>query len=175
LEAQAAWRDRMEAEPVRFLARELEGHLDDARAGLAQFVGARPNDVVFVRNATTAINAVLASLRLERGDEILVSDHEYNAIVNAARRWSEPNGARVRVARVPLGPTAPGEVVDDVLSSITERTRLAIVSHVTSPTALVMPIAEIAAAVRARGVAVLVDGAHAPGMVDLNVDRLGVD
>ncbi len=173
LEAQRRWRDRMEAEPVRFLARELEGCLDEARAELGRFVGADPEGLAFVPNATTAVSTVLGALRFAPGDELLATDHEYNATLNAVGRAAQRDGARVVVAHVPFPVRDPGEVVEAILRRVSPRTRLALVSHVTSPTALVLPIAELVEALERRGVAVLVDGAHAPGMVPLDLDALG--
>lgn len=173
LAAQSAWRERMEREPVRFLAREIEQHLDAARSELAAFVGADARDLVFVPNATTAVNAVLRSFPFERGDEILVTDHGYNACSNAARFVAERAGARVAVARVPFPLASPDEVVGAVLGASGPRTRLALLDHVTSPTGLVLPIERLVAELRERGVETLVDGAHAPGMVGLELGALG--
>jgi isopenicillin-N epimerase len=173
LEDQRRWRDRLEAEPVQFLARELPGLLADARAALSAFVGADPDDLAFVTNATGAVNAVLRSLRFAPGDELLTDDHEYNATINVLRHVAERDGARVVVARVPHPATSEDEVVDALLGAATDRTRLALVSHVTSPSALVFPIERIVAGLAERGVETLVDGAHAPGMLALDLDRLG--
>jgi isopenicillin-N epimerase len=173
LEVQRAWRDRMEAEPVTFLGRELEGHLDRARAEVASFIGADPEDLAFVANATAGVNTVLRSLRFAPGDELLALDHEYNAALNALRFAAERDGARVVVAPVPFPIDDPEAVVAAVLAAVTPRTRLALISHVTSPTALVLPIERLVAELAARGVDALVDGAHAPGMVPLRVGELG--
>jgi isopenicillin-N epimerase len=173
LEAQAAWRARLEREPVRFLGRELEPLLDEARAGLAAFVGAEPDDLAFVGNATAGVNAVLRSLRFEPGDEILVTDHAYNADRNAVDWVAQRSGARVVTARVPFPVGSAEELVRPVLAAATPRTRLALLDHVSSQTALVWPIAELVAALQGRGVDVLVDGAHAPGMIPLDLAALG--
>ncbi|HET7472718.1 MAG TPA: aminotransferase class V-fold PLP-dependent enzyme [Candidatus Limnocylindrales bacterium] len=173
LEAQRRWRDRLEAQPVQFFARDLPGALAAARGALGPFVGADPDDLAFVANATGAVNAVLRSLRFEPDDELLTDDHEYNATINVLRHVAERDGARVVVARIPFPTTSPDRVVDALLDAVTERTRLALVSHVTSPTALVFPIERIVAELAARGVETLVDGAHAPGMVPVDVQRIG--
>jgi isopenicillin-N epimerase len=173
LAAQSAWRSRLESEPVRFLGRELEGHLGRAREALAGFLGADADDLAFVGNATSGVNTVLRSLELQSGDEILVTDHEYNAALNAVRYVAERSGARMVVARIPFPLDDPELVVAAVLGGVTARTRLAMISHVTSPTALVFPIDELVGQLAARGIDTLVDGAHAPGMVPLDVDALG--
>jgi len=173
LEAQGAWRTRLEAEPVDFLGRALEGHLDGVRAALGAFLGTHPDDLALVTNATTGVGTVLRSLAFAAGDEILVTDHEYNAAVNAARYVAERAGATVRVARIPFPIDDPAQVTAAVLDAVGPRTRLAMISHVTSPTALVFPIPELVAALRARGVETLVDGAHAPGMIPLDLDAIG--
>lgn len=173
LEAQSALRERLEREPVRFFVRELPGLLDEARASVADVLGAVATDCAFVRNATEGVNAVLRSMDLAPGDEILVTDHGYNACQNVARYVAGRRGARVIVARLPFPLSEPGEVVDAVRSCATPRTRIALVDHVTSPTGLVLPIAELAAALAARGVDVLVDGAHGPGMLPLDLAALG--
>lgn len=173
LACQARLRERLEAEPVRFFARELPALLDEARAALGAFVGADPDDLGFVNNATTGVNTVLASIHFAPGDEILVTDHGYGACKNAADAVAARTGARRVVAEVPFPIQSPDQVTAAVLGAVTPRTRLALVDHVTSPTGLVFPIEALAAALAARGVDTLIDGAHAPGMLELALDRLG--
>jgi isopenicillin-N epimerase len=173
LAVQRGWTDRLEREPVRFLDDELAGHLDAARADLGAFLGADPAGIAFVPNATTGVNAVLGSIRFAPGDEILTDDHEYNAILTTVRAAAERDGAQMVVAPIPFPIADPSEAVDAILGAVTARTRLAVISHVTSTTALVLPIERIVAELAARSIDTLVDGAHAPGMVPVEIDRLG--
>ncbi len=173
-----AEQDRLRAEiernPVRFLARELADRLDAARRELADFVGADGAGLVFVSNATTGVATVLGSLEVGPGDELLTTDHAYPACRRALDRLAARSGAQLVVAHVPFPLANPSEITAAILDKVGPRTRLAMIDHVTSPTAVVFPVAEIAAALQGRDVPVLVDGAHAPGMVDLAIDRLGV-
>jgi isopenicillin-N epimerase len=171
--AQDALRARMERQPVQFLANDYESLVDAARNALAIFLGADPEGLVFVPNATTGVNAVLQSIDLGTGDDVLVTDHAYNACRNALDRVARKAGARVCVAAVPFPLSDPDAVVQAIREAVTPRTRIALIDHVTSPTGLVLPIAAIVADLQGRGVDVLVDGAHAPGMVPLDLDRLG--
>jgi isopenicillin-N epimerase len=175
LAAQAELRAEMERQPMELLARRLPGLLDGARERLATFIGADPGGLVAVPNATAGVSTVLRSLEpaLRPGDELLTTDHAYNACRNAIDFVAARAGARVVVAPVPFPLAGPAAVVDAVLAGAGERTRVALVDHVTSPTALVLPLAEIVAALARRGVDTLVDGAHAPGQVALDVGALG--
>ncbi len=185
LAAQQAFRDAMERQPARFLVRELadlrqyELHepprLRVAAEDVAAFVGARGEDLVFVDNATTGVNAVLRSLRFEPGDEIVVTDHGYGAIEFGARYVAERAGAKVVRVELPHPRWEAGPITEAIAGALTARTRLLIVDHVTAPTALVLPVQAIAARAHAAGVPVLVDGAHAPGALPLDLPALGVD
>src|SRR2546421_6316657 len=158
LEYQGALRERMERQPVQFLARQLEGLLAQARGELAQFLGAAAEDLVFVANATAGVNTVLRSLRFEHDDELLVTDHEYNACRNALDSVAQFWGARVVVARVPFPLRTGEEIVEAVLGAATPRTRLALLDHVTSQTGLVFPIERLVTGLAERGIDTGVDG-----------------
>lgn len=173
LACQRAWQDRLERQPVQFLWRELEPLLDAARATLAEFVGAQADDLVFVPNATAGVNTILRSFPLAPGDEILLTDHEYTACANALAFAAGQAGARVVLAKVPFPLTSPDEIVAAILARVTPRTRLALLDHVTSQTALIFPIERLVRELAARGVETLVDGAHGPGMVPLALHELG--
>jgi isopenicillin-N epimerase len=173
LQRQERLRRQMEADPMRFFTREMEPLLDASRQSLAELLSCDPADLVFVRNVTEAVNAVLRSLRFRPGDEILVTDHAYNACRNVVDYVAECAGAKATVANIPVPIQEPGEIVAAILARVTAQTRLAMIDHVTSPTAVVFPIESIVRALDEQGVDTLVDGAHAPGMVPLDLPRIG--
>ena len=174
LRHQADLRAEMEAEPVRFLSRELDDRLDAARAALAAFLGADADDLAFVTNATSGVNAVVRSLTtLVSGDELLTTDHAYAACKNALEYVAGRAGARVVIAPLPFPVASPAAVVDAVMARVTPRTRIALLDHVTSPTGLVLPIEPLIAELGRRGIDTIVDGAHAPGMLALDLGALG--
>jgi isopenicillin-N epimerase len=173
LAEQARLREQMEREPVRFLWREIEQRLDSAREVLARFLHADAADIAFVSNATSAVNAVVKSLELAPGDELLIADHGYNACRNVLEETARRQGARVTVAKVPFPIASPDEVTSAMVNAMTSRTRLVLLDHITSPTALVFPVEKIVRHAEERGISVLVDGAHAPGMLPINLRELG--
>jgi isopenicillin-N epimerase len=173
LEAQRALIDELEAEPIRFLWATFEERLDAARLEVSVFLNADPEGLVFVPNATTGVSTVLRSLRFEPGDELLTTNHEYNAILNAQAEVARLAGARVVIAQLPLEIESDAQALEAILAAVTPRTRLAVVSHVTSPTATSLPVAEIVRELDARGIDTLVDAAHAPGMLPIDVEALG--
>src|SRR5882762_9029336 len=163
LEYQQMIRDRLERQPIQFFVRDLEELLDDARGQLAKFLGADPEGMVFVPNATAGVNTVLRSLRFKRGDELLVTNHEYNASRNALNFAAEQCGARVVAARVSFPLKSADEITGAILQCVTPRTRLALLDHVTSQTGLILPVERLVRELSQLGVQTLVDGAHAPG------------
>jgi len=173
LDAQNRLRARMERQPLQFLARDLEGLLDEARATLADFVGADAGDLAFVPNVTSGVNAVLRSIPIRAGDEMLVTDQAYGACRNALDFAAGRTGATVRVVPVPFPLAGPDDVLEAVVGAVGPRTRLALLDHVSSPTGVVFPLARLVAELAARGVDTLVDGAHAPGMLPLDLRAIG--
>ena len=166
-------RARLEASPMRFFLLEWPALVDAARDRLAAFLGADPGGLVFVPNATTAVATVLASLALAPGDEIVATDHTYRACRNALDRIVEAAGARIVLAHLPFPVREPDEHTRAILAAVTPRTRLALVDHITSATGLVSDLAAVVRGLEARGVPVLVDGAHAPGQVPVALDAVG--
>lgn len=185
LEAQQRLRNRIERHPSTFLLRELSpavgrarpgpGLMRQAAADVAAFVGANAGDLVFVDNTTAGVNAVMQSLRLSAGDDVVVSDQAYGGIVLSVRHWAARAGASVRVAELPYPTFDPAAAVARIADALTPRTRLVIADHIAAETALVHPIEEIVRACHDHGVPVLVDGAHVPGHLALNVTAIGAD
>jgi len=185
LEAQRDWQSRIERQPAAVLAREISplmgaqprapGALRAAADKVAAFLGVQGPDLVFVDNATGGVVSVLRSFPLKPGDEIAITDHTYGAVANVARFAAREKGAAVRIAEIPFPAPSPQAVVDAFAATLTEKTRIAVLDHVSSDTALVMPVAEMAALARGRGVAVVVDGAHAPGAIPVDIAALDVD
>jgi isopenicillin-N epimerase len=185
VQKQQELRDEMERQPSRFVLRELNGRhpmpwrqesrLREAIGRVAPFVGSRPEDLVFVPNVTTGLNAVLRSVPLGPGDEVVMSDLAYGAIALAAREVTRERGATLRTVEMPYPLRDSGDVVDTIVGAVTPRTKLVVADHITPQSALVLPVQTIAAECHARGVPVLIDGAHAPGSIALDISSLGAD
>jgi isopenicillin-N epimerase len=191
MRARVAILDEIERHPARAMIRELmrlgtllradelaaaaPARLRAAAAEVAAFLGASGDGLVFVDNASSGVNAVLRSIALQAGDEILIPDLAYGGVVRAATFIAQQAGAAVRAVKLPFPARDAGDCVRAIEAALGPSTRLAILDHIASETALVLPLAAMAAACRARGVAVLVDGAHAPGAIDVDIESLGVD
>ena len=173
LAKQQEFRRRIEKEPVLFLVRELEPLMDAVRTDLGQFIGATLDDLAFVPNATSGVNAVLRSLEFSRGDELLVTTHEYNACRNVLDYIAARSGARVKAIDIPFPIRSPQKVIDAVMRSVTSATRLLLIDHITSQTALIMPVRQIVAELNARGIDTLIDGAHVAGQLPLDIRAIG--
>ena len=175
LEAYQRWQRNLEREPVQFLGRDLSLLLRAARTTLADFLRASPDDLVFVPNATQGMNIVARSLSLGPGDEVLGTTHEYGAVERTWRFLASRKGFTYRSAHIPAPVTSANAVVEHLWEGVTERTRAIVVSHMTSPTALILPVAEICRKAAGAGILVIVDGAHAPGHIPLHLAELGAD
>src|SRR5438477_1823193 len=170
-----SWQRELERQPVEFLGRRQRDLLADARQTLATYLGAQQPDVVYVPNVTEALNIAARSLPLESGDEILTSDHEYGALERAWTFVSEHRGTRVVPVHLPAFLDDPEEVAELVWRGVTSRTRVLFLSHITSPTAVRLPIEPLVMRAREAGIWTVIDGAHAPGQIDLDLTCLGVD
>lgn len=175
LAAQHVWRMEIEARPIEMLARRMDDLLQDARSAVSRFVGATTEQLGFVTNATEGVHAVLRSIDWKRGDEIVTTDHVYGAMRQSIRRLADEFGVALREVDIALPVHGPDDFVEPVLAAFSDRTRLLLIDHVTSPTALRLPVEILAAAAKSRGIFVLVDGAHAPGSIALQIDRIPCD
>ena len=169
------WQRLVERNPVELLHRRLDELLDEVRQTLAAFVGADAEGLALVPNATAGVNVVARSLRLERGDEVLSTDHEYGAMALVWRDACDRAGAHYVPAAVAVPCTETKAIVESVWARVTERTRVLFISHVTSPTAIRLPIEELCRRARVAGIVTVVDGAHGPGQLDLDLGALGAD
>lgn len=174
-EAYQAWQRRLEHQPVRFLGTDLFDHLRHARQALAGFVGANADDLAFIPNTTFGVNLVARSLSLGSGDEILATDQEYGACDNVWEFVGRKTGARYVRQPIPLPVRSADEVVEQLWSGVTPRTRVIFVSHITSPTALHLPVEAICRRAREAGILTVVDGAHAPGQIPLDLGAIRAD
>jgi isopenicillin-N epimerase len=171
------WQLKLERQPVEFLdsRRGLKANLLVAREALARELNTAPDNVAQVSNATTGLNVVIQSLPLKPGDEILTTNHEYNALEKTWTYMARKTGAKVVVVTVPLPLTSGQQFHDAVAAGFTDRTRVLFLSHITSPTALLFPIESLVKEARSRGVLSVIDGAHTPGHIPLDLDALGAD
>src|SRR5262245_19868684 len=172
IQSQSIRREQYEARPIEWLDRKRKALLGQAAAALGQFIGAQPSNLGFVANATSGINAVLRSLEFKPGDELLTTTHVYNAVRLAMRHLAQRAGAAYAEIDVPMPVASPDDIHDALEAAMSERTRLVVVDHVTSPTAIIFPVERIVQLCADRGVDVLIDGAHAPGMLTLDIERL---
>lgn len=175
MDAQERWRRTIESRPIEMLGRRVRSLIAPSKEAVGRLLGCAPAEIGFVTNATEAINGVLGSLSFQPGDELLTTNHVYNAVRQAMRFTAARWHATYREIEIPLPCASAHSVAARVLDAISPSTRLLVIDHVTSPTALVFPVEPIVAACRARGVHVIVDGAHAPGMLPLDLTALDAD
>jgi isopenicillin-N epimerase len=171
--ARRAWQNRLDEQPMDFFVRQLEGLLHDTRHKLAAFVGTTAENLVLVDNATYGMNVVAASVPLGACDEVILNDHEYGAVKRIWQRACDKASAKLKVVSLPPHIESSTQIVDALASAFTPRTKLLVVSHITSPTAITMPVQEICARAQREGVPVCIDGPHAIAQLPVNVDNLG--
>lgn len=174
-EAYRRWQEELERQPVEFLGRRFRALLQEAREALAAAVGADPDDLVYVPNATTALNIAAHSLPLGPGDEVLSTDHEYGAMRRLWQIVCAGRGARYVEGPVDVPVRSAEDLVDQIWAHVTPRTRVLFASHVTSPTALILPLEPLIRRAREQGVTTVIDGAHAVGQIPVDLARLGAD
>ena len=169
------WQKRLERQPVKFLGREVTGYLREARAALGKYLNVSGDDLIFVPNATFGVNVVARSLDLAEGDEVLTCDQEYGACNNAWAYLARQKGFSYKKQPIPLPVQSSQDILEAFWQGVTPQTKVIYLSHITSPTALILPIAEICAKARAAGIMTVIDGAHAPGQLALDLTALGAD
>ena len=169
------WQRELEEEPVEFLWRRFAGLMDGARRDLAAYLGANKDDIAYVDNATTGLNIIARFLPLSAGDEVLTTDHEYGALNRTWRFICKKRGAHYKRMHISLPIARKEEVIDEIWSGVSSQTRVLFLSHITSPTAIILPIEELISRARERGIITVIDGAHAPGQIDLDLDKIGSD
>lgn len=169
------WQRRLELQPVQFIARELFDYLAEARGALGKYLNAPADDLAFIPNATFGVNVVTRSLDLQPGDQVLTTDHEYGACLNTWQFIAKRTGAEIVKAEIELPVASEDEIIDRIWQGVTERTRLIFISHITSGTAMRFPVEAICQLARQHGILTCVDGAHAPGQIDLDLSRIGAD
>ncbi len=170
-----AWQRELERQPVEFIGRRLPGLLAEARAALGQYLHADPDDLAYVSNVTTALNIVARALPLAPGDEILTTNHEYGALERTWTFVSEQRGSRVVTQQLPAPIENSEQMIEAIWAGVTPRTRVLFLSHITSPTAVTLPVEALVARAKAAGIWTVVDGAHAPGQIDLDLTTLDAD
>jgi isopenicillin-N epimerase len=173
--ARRQWIDRLDEQPIDFFIRQFERELLAARDRMAEFIGTVGGNLIFVENATAGMNVVAASFPLKPGDEVLATDHEYGAVLRIWDRACRDAGANFRTVELPLPFSSADQTMAAIFAAATDRTRLLVVSHITSPTAVTLPVEQICAEARRRGIATAIDGPHAVAQLPLAIDRLDSD
>ena len=174
-EAYQEWQRKLEKQPVEFLTKGIWNHLKDSRISLSEFVGCDEGELLFFPNPTSAIANVINSLKLNIGDEVLMTDHEYGALIRQWNIWGQKNGVGIVQQTIPLPVHSEQEFVDIFWEGVTENTRVIFISQITSPTAIIFPIKQIVERAKKSGILTIVDGAHVPGHININIHELRCD
>ena len=169
------WQGILETQPVLFFKEKVYTALKDSRVALGKFVGCEEEELLFFQNPTTAISNVIYNLELNNKDEILMTDHEYGALVRAWEAMGRRTGANIIQQNIPIGLSTEEDFIDAFWEGVTENTKVIFISHISSPTALIFPIKQIITRAKEKGIITIIDGAHVPGQLDLNINDLGCD
>ena len=169
------WQRKLEKQPVEFLTNDLWEALKHSRVTLSKFVGCDEDEVLFFSNPTSAIANVINSLNLNDGDEVLMTDHEYGALVRQWNLWGEKNNVKIKQQKVPVPVTSKDMFIDNFWRGVSKKTKVIFISQITSPTAIIFPVKEIVDLAKDKGILTIIDGAHVPGHIDLNIHSLGCD
>ena len=169
------WQRKLEKQPVEFLTNDLWEALKHSRVTLSKFVGCDEDEVLFFSNPTSAIANVINSLNLNDGDEVLMTDHEYGALVRQWNLWGEKNNVKIKQQKVPVPVTSKDMFIDNFWRGVSKKTKVIFISQITSPTAIIFPVKEIVDLAKNKGILTIIDGAHVPGHIDLNIHSLGCD
>ena len=169
------WQRNLELQPVQFLTKEIWNALRNSRVSVSKLVGCHEDEVLFFNNPTSAIANVINSLQLNKGDEVLMTDHEYGALVRQWNLWGEKNNVKIIQQKIPVPVSSKEELVETFWRGVTKKTKVIFISQITSPTAIIFPIKQVVRMARDRGILTIIDGAHVPGHIDINIHELGCD
>ena len=169
------WQKLLEKQPVKFLTSDLYNYLENSRHELSEFVGCQEDEIAFFQNPTHAISCIIQSLDLDKGDEILMTNHEYGALIRAWTEWGKQKHINIIQHEIPMPVDSKDDFIRSFLSDITSKTKIIFMSHITSSTALKFPVKEIISAVKDRGIITIIDGAHVPGHIPLDINDLNCD
>tara|TARA_Y100001970_G_C14199051_1_gene839978 strand:- start:343 stop:1479 length:1137 start_codon:yes stop_codon:yes gene_type:complete len=169
------WQRSLELQPVEFLTKDIWNALRNSRESISKFVGCGEDEVLFFNNPTSAIANVINSLELNKGDEVLMTDHEYGALIRQWNLWGEKNDVKIIQQKIPIPVTSKEKFIETFWRGVTKNTKVIFISQITSPTAIIFPIKQIIQMARDRGILTIIDGAHVPGHIDINIHELGCD
>ena len=169
------WQRKLEQQPVKFLKTDIWNALRNSRLSLSEFVGCYEDEILFFHNPTSAIANVINSLQLNEGDQVLMTDHEYGALVRQWNLWGEKNKVKIKLRKVPVPVTSKDMFINNFWRGVSKKTKVIFISQITSPTAIIFPVEEIIDLAKSKGILTIIDGAHVPGHIDLNIHSLGCD
>ena len=169
------WQQKLETQPVQFMTNQVYSAMEKSRESMSQFVGCDEEELVFFQNPTTAVTNVIYNLDLKSGDEVLMSNHEYGALVRAWKMWGEKTGVNIIQQDISMPVTIEENFIENFWTGVTDQTKVIFLSHITSSTALIFPIEKIIKLAKEQNILTIIDGAHVPAQIPLNIHELGCD